>query len=135
MPGSSTHSSASSRSRNSSIVNGKPQQHGDTQRTRTVQFGREHRQSLSLDGSRRSSSIREPRRGSRSIDLLKEETHLNEHSPLLAATERDDNPKLPPLDPIHSPSSEGTWENEEEQERQETKGSGYLLLLTLAIGG
>ncbi|GAB7360307.1 hypothetical protein MBLNU230_g8064t1 [Neophaeotheca triangularis] len=137
MPASSTaSSSASSRSRNGSIANGKAQ-HGETNPIKTVQFGREHRPSLSVDGSRRSSNAHDHRRGSRSIDLLKEEDHLNEHSPLLAATERADNPKLPPLEPILSPSSVGTWEDDDpqERERQETKSSGYLLLLTLAIGG
>ncbi len=80
-------------------------------------------------------SLDYPRRASKSMDLLKrEDGFMNEQSPLLAPRPSEDVGYLPPLSSVLSPDENEDW-NEEEDALQDTKSTGYLFLLTLAIGG
>ncbi|GAB7347801.1 hypothetical protein MBLNU459_g5342t1 [Dothideomycetes sp. NU459] len=83
--------------------------------------------SLSRDSSSRRSSSHDIRRGSRSLDIAKEQ---DESSPLIGPREEEEE-LLTPISNVPSPQSDG-WN---EDQAQETKSSLYLLLLTLAIGG
>lgn len=73
------------------------------------------------------------RRASKSLDLIKREDGVNEHSPLLAPRRSQDVGDLPPLSTITSPEDED-W-HEERDHMQETKSSWYLFLMTFCLGG
>ena len=103
-----------------------------------AQFTRDSRPSLSLSHSRQSSDHRgnaDIWRG-RSKDLIEaEDGRTNEASPLLRPRVSEDVGDLPPLQDVFSPGSNASDRHPDEESRQETKSSWYLLLLTLGIGG
>lgn len=67
---------------------------------------------------------------------MTDEGQLGEQSPLLGPQRSDEEAaaEAGELSPLHSPASSGSWTAEEGGQRR-TKSSGYLLLLTLAMGG
>lgn len=89
-----------------------------------------HHKSVSFGtAGKRTRRSTDTRRGSRSIDMKEQD----ESSPLIrAAGASDDMASMSPLTAVGSPDALDDWM---EDEKQETKSSWYLLLLTLAIGG
>jgi hypothetical protein len=76
------------------------------------------------------------RRASKSIDVLRqEEGKVNEQSPLLGPRGNAGMEEVRPLSlsPLQSPESGDSWDAE--GNREESKSSWYLFLLTLALGG
>ncbi|KAK0827255.1 hypothetical protein LTR03_016914 [Friedmanniomyces endolithicus] len=120
-----------------------PQNTKSTTPPKHVQFRRDSLPRPSMNRSRpNTDELREsklsldyPRRASKSMDLLKrEDGFMNEQSPLLVPRRSEDVGYLPPLSNVLSPDENEDW-NEEEDAMRDTKSTGYLFLLTLAIGG